>query len=122
MKVKLGNGKDMKEYGVHNGARGRIRGWTLHPNDEERLRDCTDGEVTLTELPSKNILFLHTPMRRQYPGLPEGHFPLSPVTTEWQLGGNFGDEGIRIRRRGFPLVPDFSTTMQHKNGKSSKKI
>ena len=64
VKITRGNGRDMKEYGIHNGARGRIRGWTLHPQDVTRLQTCTDGEVTLTQSPLEVVLFMETPCGR----------------------------------------------------------
>ena len=100
VKVTRGNGKDMKEYGIHNGARGRIRDWKLHPDDIARLRTNHEGEVTLTELPLRVVLFMETRMLKKHPEYPEHHFPLTPVTTYWTLGGRGGSEAVEIRRRG----------------------
>ena len=71
----------MKEYGIHNGARDRIRDWTLHPDDIARLQNCTDGEVTLTQMPLNLLLLMETPMAKTHPDYPEKYFPLTPVTT-----------------------------------------
>ena len=95
----------MKEYGIHNGARGRIKSWILHPDDVARIQACKEGEVILTQLPSKIIIHMETPMRKNHPDWPEQHFPLSPVTTYWNLAGKFGSEPVEIMRRGFDIVP-----------------
>ena len=35
-----GQGAHFKESGSHNGTRGRVRAWTLHKEDEKRVKDC----------------------------------------------------------------------------------
>ncbi len=120
-RITRGNGKDMKEHGINNGARGRLRDWTLHDDDVVRLQNCTDGEVTLTELPLVLVLFMETPMRKKHPDYPEQHFPLTPVTTYWFLGGSSGSEAVEIRRRGFAMVPDFATTIDGAVGRTMDK-
>ena len=111
----------MKEYGIHNGARGRLVDWTLHPDDVLRLQNCTDGEVTLTELPLVLVLFMETTMLKKHPDYPEQHFPLTPVTTYWMLGGSTGSEAVEIRRRGFGMVPNFATTIDGAVGRTIDK-
>lgn len=34
LRVTLGNGDRFKEFGIHNGARCRLKSWTLHGDDE----------------------------------------------------------------------------------------
>ena len=120
-KITIGNGKDMKEYEIHKGARGRLKDWTLHPSDVIRLQTCTDGEVTLTELPLVLVLCMETPMLKKHPDYPANHFPFTPVTTYWNLGGSGSTEAVEIRRRGFGMVPNFSTTIDGAVGRTIDK-
>ncbi len=54
-------------------------------------------------------------MKKQFPGMAHNCFPLSPVTVYW----NLDVEGeIQIRRRGFPVVPNFSRTVDSATGKT----
>jgi len=121
VRITRGNGKDMKEYGIHNGGRGRIRDWVLHPDDVARLQTNSDGEVTLTQLPLRIVLCMETPMRKKHPEYPDKHFPLLPVTTYWNLGGHFGSDAVEIRRRGYGMVPNFSTTIDGATGRTIDK-
>ncbi len=111
----------MKEYGIHNGARGRIKDWTLHPDDVARMSANTDGEVILTQLPLRIVLHMETPMRKKHPDYLDQHFPLKPVTNYWNLAGRFGDEAVEIRRRGYGMVPNFSTTIDRATGRTIDK-
>ena len=115
-----GNGKDMKEHGIHNGARGKLVDWTLHPDDVLRLQNCTDGEVTLTQLPLVLVLCMETRMLKKHPDYPEQHFPVTPVWTNWTLGAG-GSDQVDIRRRGFGMVPNFSTTIDGAVGRTMDK-
>ncbi len=121
MRITRGNGGDMKEYGIHNGARGRIKDWTLHPDDVARMSANTDGEVILTQLPLRIVLHMETPMRKKHPDYPDQHFPVKPVTNYWNLAGRFGDEAVEIRRRGYGMVPNFSTTIDGATGRTIDK-
>ena len=55
------------------------------------------------------------PMKKSYPGLPPQWFPMTPVTKYWCLDA---DENIDICRRGYPLVPNFSTTIDAATGRT----
>ena len=70
-------------------------------------------EVVLRALPKKLIVRRDKPMQTQCEGLPENHFPLSPVTVYWSLNT---ERTIEIHRRGFPVVPNFSTTLDGSMG------
>ena len=121
VRITVGNGPLMKEYGVHNGARGRIKGWTLHDDDVLRLASDQAAEVILTELPLRIILEMETVMYKKHPDWPERYFPLQPVTNYWNLGGSASAEAIEIRRRGYGLVPNFSTTIDGATGRTIPK-
>ena len=54
-------------------------------------------------------------MKKPYPDLPANWFPMSPVTTYWNLDR---DDNIEIARRGYPLVPNFSSTIDSATGRT----
>ena len=101
VRITVGNGPLMKEYGVHNGARGRIRSWTLHPDDVSRLANNKEAEVVLNELPLQIVLEMETVIYKKHPDRPDHYFPLKPVTNYWNLGGSSGTNVVEIRRRGY---------------------
>ena len=105
----------VKEYGIHNGAVGWRKGWELSSSDVERNSDSHDKQLVLLALPKKLILKMSRPMNKQYPGFDDNCFPLSPVTVYWNLDS---DGDIRIARRGFPVVPNFSMTVDSATGKT----
>jgi hypothetical protein len=109
------NGVDFKKHGIHNGARGKLKAWQLSDKDDEFLKDTSPNEMVLKELPKVLFLEMKTPMKEEYPGLPENWFPMTPVTKYWCLDS---DENIEICRRGFPLVPDFSITIDSVTGQT----
>ena len=47
--------------------------------------------------------------------MPQDCFPLSPATVRWALGA---EDSIEIQRRGFLVVPNFSTTIDGATGKT----
>ena len=76
---------------------------------------CTENIIILKELLKTSFVEMETPMKAQYPGLPANWFPMVATTTYWCLDA---DENIDIRRRGFPLVPNFSTTVDSATGQT----
>ena len=92
VRITRGNGTDMKAYGVHNGARGRVKDWTLQPEDVARGTAATEGEVILTQLPLRIGVQLETPMRQQHPDYPEKHFPLTPPFAKNCCKAKLGNE------------------------------
>ena len=60
-------------------------------------------------------------MYKKHPDWPEHYFPLRPITNYWNLGGSFGADAIEIRRRGYGLVPNFSTTIDGATGRTIPK-
>ena len=121
VRVTRGNGADMKQYGIHNGARGRIKDWTLHPDDLVRVAQSQDSEIILTQLPTRIVLEMETQMSQKHPEYPEQHFPLTPVTNYWSLGSWGGSEAVEIRRRGYGMLPNFSTTIDGATGRTIAK-
>ena len=109
------NGYEFKEYGIHNGAKGILKGWHLSEKDLERADRKEEGNLVLLELPRVLFLEMQTPMKKSYPNLPAMWFPMTPVTKYWCLDA---DENIDICRRGYPLVPNFSTTIDAATGQT----
>ena len=115
LRITHGNGYLYKEYGVHNGATCILKGWELHDKDLETPVSHSSRQIVLQALPKKLIVEMDRPLNKEYPGLPTNHFPLSPVTVYWLLDTE-GD--IQIARKGFPVVPNFSTTVDGATGKT----
>ena len=55
-------------------------------------------------------------MPKQYVGLPQNWFPLTAVSVRWKLG--YGDDQAIIQRLGFPVVPNFSSTVHSATGRT----
>ena len=115
MRIASGNSGLCREYGVHNGAACTAAGWALEASDKEALENCPEAQVVLRSLPKKHIVHMDRPLPKAYPGLPENCFPLSPATVYRTLDV---EESIEIARRGFPAVPNFSTTIDGATGVS----
>ena len=115
LRITHGNGYLYKEYGVHNGATCILKGWELDDTDSGSLDSGGAKQIVLRALPKKLIVQMDRPLKKEYPGLPVNHFPLSPVTVYWLLDAQ-GE--IAIPRKGFPVVPNFSTTVDQATGKT----
>ena len=115
LRVTSGQSPEAKEYGVHNGSRCKARALCLHTVDEARLASSECDELVLKHLPTVLWVELEA-MHKQYPDAPrENWFPLRPVTVPWRLDG---PEYIEIIRKGFPVVPDFSSTIHVATGRT----
>ena len=106
--VRNSGGPEYKTYGIHNGSRCRVKAWELDPKDEAAFNDTVSEEIVLKAMPKVLFTEMEQAMRQPYPGLPPNWFPMKPVDTYWTLDA---DSYIEIARRGFPLVPNFSTTI-----------
>ena len=118
IRITSGMGTDCKACGVHNGMRGFIRGWELQTDDSKTLIDNVDREVVLQKLPT--ILWIESleNLKKQHPKAPHKNwFPLRPISNSWTLDA---DEHIEITRKGFAVVPDFSSTIHVATGRSIK--
>ena len=58
---------------------------------------------------------MEKPLKEPYPGFPEKWFPMKAVETFWTLDA---DDHIEIARRGFPLVLNFSITIDGATGQT----
>ena len=115
MCITSGNSALYREYGVRNGATCVLQAWELDPLDKDTLERSQDAQVVLRALPRKLIVRMDRPLLKQYEGLPSNCFPLAPVTVYWTLDA---EDSIEIHRRGFPVVPNFSTTVDGATGKT----
>ena len=97
-----GQGPHFKESGIHNGTRGRVRAWTLHEEDERRIKDCNDEEIVLTHLPLVVWLQCDQELKNQHPDAPQKDwFPMRPITNSWTLDAECY---VEIARKGFADV------------------
>ena len=116
--VKHSGGPDYKKYGVHNGSRCRLKAWELDDKDAECMQaESDEGMLVLKAMPKILYIELENPLKEPYPDLPDRWFKMKPVETYWTLDA---DEHIEIARRGFPLVPNFSTTIDGATGQTLK--
>eukprot|EP00973_Karenia_brevis_P016585 2270089-Karenia_brevis.AAC.1 len=56
---------------------------------------------------------MHGTMLQQYPGLPNGHFPLLPTNTQWA-----SYEDVTINSKEFALQPHFASTIDSITGRA----
>ena len=114
MRITANHGTELKKYGVHNGARCRFRGWDVHPADASALQSCKEPEIVLKYMPTKLFveMLVHIPT---YNNLPKNWVAIPISSSHWTLSRG-GD--IEIQRRGFALVPDFSSTIHVATGRS----
>jgi len=116
--VKHSGGPEYKKYGIHNGSRCRLKEWYLDEQDYKTIQEQTTEEfIILSTMPKILFIELENDLKEPYPGLPKRWFPMKPVETYWTLDT---DEHIEIARRGFPLVPNFSTTVDGATGQTLK--
>ena len=102
--VKHSGGPDFKKYGVHNGARCRLKAWDLADADAAAVESNTTAEfIVLEAMPKVLFIEMEQALKQPYPGLPPRWFPMKPVEIYWTLDA---EERIDIARRGFPLVPN----------------
>ena len=101
IRVLRGNGPRVKEFGIHNGTTGTLKGWELDEADVET--DQRNSQCVLKGLPKKLFIEGDKSLCKPYPGLPQNWFPLSPVISQWLLDT---EENIEISRKGFPIMPN----------------
>ena len=90
-------------------TQGTVEGWTLHRDDEHRVRMSSEPEVVLEHMPLKIYVKKRSvdPMP-QHMGLPPQVYAVSPKGVNWNLDKS---KTLWIRRFGFPLRPDFASTV-----------
>ena len=114
LKITSGQAAHCREQGIYNGSRCRFRALDLHPEDRIRLTTTTAREFVLHHLPTALWVEMSRPLKDPLPNVPDTWFPLTPITTTWTLD----KEGcIEIKRKGFCVVPDFSSTIHSATGR-----
>ena len=93
-----------RDRGLYKGRRGRIRGWTRHPDDVPI--ELNNGECILTHMPLVIYVYFEGATWR-IGKLDPGVYPLTPKTRKWHVNKN---QGIEARRTGYLLLPDFCST------------
>jgi len=100
-------GREAKEQGVFKHTRGILRGWELPEDEDERVKLLKEWEIILQRRPAK--LFIEVPSGTKLMPEIDGHriYTLSTQARPWSMG-NGG--AMKLKRYGFPIVPDFGGT------------
>ena len=96
-------------------TQGTIEGWTLHAEDEQRVRESTEQEIILLHQPLK--IYIRKKSREPMPqhlGLPPQVYALGPCGVNWSL--NPPANTLWVRRFGFHIRPDFASTVHAVTG------
>ena len=99
--------KEAREAGVFKHARGILRGLILDSEEQERLENLDDMETVLQQRPKKLILEIENGGKQL---LLDNDKRLYILPLQWKTWSLDKDGAIRIKRCGFPLVPDFGGT------------
>ena len=110
-----GQTKQLKDHGVYTQARCRVRGWELHESDIVRLEGNNDAEVVLEHIPKRIFVEMEVHLFPRYEELPEYWVPIPATSTDWSLDKA---ELINVKRRGFALSPDLSSTIHSATGRT----
>jgi len=79
------------------------------------LQDNKEQEIILQQMPKRIFVEMEVKDFPKYDELPEHWVPIPPTNTEWYLDHA---ESIQIKRRGFALSPDFSSTIHSATGRT----
>ena len=101
-----------RDLQLYKGRRGKIYGWTLHP--ETIHTKVENGEVLLDRLPL--VIYVHFTEATWIIGkLPPGVYPLKTKSRRWKVNKY---THIEARRTGYLLLPDFASTAHMIQGAS----
>ena len=97
---------------LYRSRRGRVTGWAPHPAE---TRIATDSGWLLSHMPK--AIYLHFPGATwiTHPDLGPGVYPVTPVSRTWKVNKY---TGVKARRTGFFLLPDFASTAHMIQGTS----
>ena len=99
--------RSAKDQGVFKHTRGILRGWELPEEESMRVQELSDWEIVLQKRPRK--LYIEVPSGKAVmPRIGNRKvYTLTPQTRPWTLDtkGHF-----KLKRFGFPTVPDFGGT------------
>ena len=115
LRITDNNGRDYKQYNICKGTLCRAKALHLHDVDVERLETSDDAEIVLTYLPTVLFVEIEGDNMPPYPGLPNQWFPLRLSIQNWYLDTA---KNIEIPRRGFAVVPNFSSTIHAATGRT----
>ena len=93
-----------------------MKAWELHEEDKAMMKTSTEDEIVLKHMPTTLFCDLTDGvLRKDWPDLPPKWLPLKAESCTWSLDHA---NNINITRRGFALVPDFSTTIHSATGRT----
>ena len=108
--------RQLKDHGVAKGVLIRLKAWELHEEDQAMIKTCTDDETVLKHMPTTLFFeLIEGKLKTDWPDLPPKWFPLKAESCAWTLDSS---NHVHITRRGFALVPDFSTTIHSATGRT----
>ena len=108
--------RKLKEHGIAKGALIRLKAWELHEEDVTMMKTCFDDEIVLKHMPTTLFFeLIDGALKADWPDLPPKWFPLKAESCTRSLDHA---NNINITRRGFALVPDFSTTIHSATGRT----
>ena len=111
MPVRLTDTIDKKRR-LYRYRRGFVVDWVLHP--EEASTDIENG-CHLSHLPLTAYVKFPGASWQIHPDLEPGVYPLTPVSRTWLVNKH---TGVKARRTGFFLLPDFASTAHMIQGTS----
>ena len=94
-------------------TRGILRGWTLDRSDEEMVKHSAEHNIVLTKLPLMLYVEKEGDNMPQHMDLDLQIFGAAPRSVDWQIGRQSENW---VKRFGFPLVPDFASTVHAATG------
>ena len=99
--------KKAREMGVFKHTRGFLRGWELTEAEQARLQAFQDPEVVLKQRPLH--LVIEVPTGTKEMPIVDGKklFTLTTQVGHWSVDAA---GAVKVRRYGFPIVPDFGGT------------
>ena len=97
---------------LFRGRRAVLVGWAPHPMEERR---DAEGEWVLTMMPLAIYLKFEDVPWTIDDDLGQGVYPLTPVVRNWTLNKR---TKVKVRRKGFFLIPDFASTAHMIQGQS----
>ena len=93
---------------------GTIFAWTLHADDATRVAASTEAEIILEHLPLQIcVRKLNEEPMEQHLNLPPQVYAVHPRGVNWHVDHA---KTLWIRRFGFPLRPDFASTVHAVTG------
>ena len=109
--VRLTESVDRKRR-LYKDRPGKIVGWAEHPKEQT---EAVDEERFLTQLPLCIYIFFPGCTWKIHEDLDPGVYPLAPVSRTWVVNEY---TGIKARRTGYFIVPDFASTAHGIQGTS----